>query len=162
MKKIIVAFSALLLLSVITMSFKSSSKPSVSISKVKNANGEWEFVLHNQTDHHIDKFWVVDANDHHNYPDLTWHEGHWVDGTHTIAPGTAMHLTLAGCAEGDFYMWTLDDHSHKGTLYKLHLDHDVDLNNEEEDDEDGDIVHLFGKGHGDHDYIDLDDHDDDN
>ena len=168
MKKLILAFSAILLFAVVAMSFKSTpkaavkSKAGISITKEKNANGEWEFVLHNNTKHHIDKFWVVDANDHNNYPALTWHEGHFVGGTHSIAPGEEMHLTLAGCKEGDYYMWTLDDHAHNGTLYKLHLDHDVDVNDEEEDDDDADMVHLFGKGHGDHDYIDLDDHDDDN
>jgi hypothetical protein len=167
MKKLILAFSAFLLLAIVTMSFKSApknaikSKSGIFITKEKNANGEWEFVLHNKTNHHIDKLWVVDVNDHNNYPALRWHEGHFLGGTHTIAPGGEMHLTLAGCKEGDYFLWTLDDQAHKGTLYKLHLDADVDVNDELEDDDDADIIHLFGKGHGDHDYIDLDDRDDD-
>jgi hypothetical protein len=50
-------------------------------------------------------------------------------------------------------------HAHHGHLYKLHLDHDVDVNDSEEDSDE--IDEVFGKEHHEGDEIDLDDRDDD-
>ncbi len=159
MKKIIVSLSAFLLLAAVIMSFTTPVKPDLKITKSKNAAGEWEFVIHNQTKHYIDQFWVAETGPALHHDAHVWHEGHWVEGTHYIEPGATMHLTLKDAHEAEYYMWTHDNHAHHGYLYKLHLDHDVDVNDQEEDADEMDDI--FGKEHHEGDEIDLDDQDDD-
>ncbi len=159
MKKIIVSLSAFLLLAAVIMSFTTPVKPDLKITKSKNAAGEWEFVIHNQTKHYIDQFWVAETGPALHHDAHVWHEGHWVEGTHYIEPGATMHLTLKDAHEAEYYMWTHDNHAHHGYLYKLHLDHDVDVNDQEEDADE--VDDIFGKEHHEGDEIDLDDQDDD-
>ena len=159
MKKIIASLSAFLLLAAVIMSFTTPVKPDLKITKSKNAAGEWEFVIHNQTKHYIDQFWVAETGPALHHDAHVWHEGHWVEGTHYIEPGATMHLTLKDAHEAEYYMWTHDNHAHHGYLYKLHLDHDVDVNDQEEDADE--VDDIFGKEHHEGDEIDLDDQDDD-
>jgi hypothetical protein len=159
MKKIILSLSSFLLLAAVIMSFTTPVKPDLKITKSKNAAGEWEFVIHNQTKHYIDQFWVAETGPALHHDAHVWHEGHWVEGTHYIEPGATMHLTLKDAHESEYYMWTHDNHAHHGYLYKLHLDHDVDVNDEEEDADE--VDDIFGKEHHEGDEIDLDDQDDD-
>ncbi len=159
MKKIVVSLSAFLLLAAVIMSFTTPVKPDLKITKSKNAAGEWEFVIHNQTKHYIDQFWVAETGPALHHDAHVWHEGHWVEGTHYIEPGATMHLTLKDAHEAEYYMWTHDNHAHHGYLYKLHLDHDVDVNDQEEDADE--VDDIFGKEHHEGDEIDLDDQDDD-
>lgn len=153
MKKIIFA---IFLMSALTGFAKTPTKPTVTLTK--NAAGEWEFVIHNQTKHYIDEFWVSAVDATHG-GSTVWHKGHFVgDGDHFIAPGQTMHLTLHDAHEAEYFLYTHDTHDHHGYLYKLHLDHDVDVDDEEEDADEFDDV--FGTEHHEGDEIDLDEHDD--
>ena len=51
-----------------------------------------------------------------------------------------MTLTLNDAHEAEYFMWTHDAHAHHG-----HLDHDVDVNDQEEDSDE--IDEVFGKEH---------------
>lgn len=159
MKKIILSLSAFLLLAALIMSFTTPVKSDLKITKSKNAAGQWEFVIHNQTKHYIDQFWVAEVDAALKHEDHAWHEGHWTGDTHFIEPGGTMTLTLNDAHEAEYFMWTHDTHAHHGHLYKLHLDHDVDVNDSEEDSDE--IDEVFGKEHHEGDEIELDDQDDD-
>ena len=153
MKKIIFA---IFLMSTLTSFASNPTKPKVTLTK--NAAGDWEFVIHNQTKYFIDEFWTSAIDETHGSA-TKWHKGHFIGkGNHFIAPGETMHLTLHNVHEAEYYLYTNDDHAHHGHLYKLHLDHDVDIDNAEEDHDD--IDEIFGTEHHDGDEIDLDEHDD--
>jgi hypothetical protein len=153
MKKIIFA---IFLMSTLTGFAKNPTKPKVTLTK--NAAGDWEFVIHNNTKYYIDEFWTSAIDETHGAA-TKWHKGHFTKkGKHYIDPGGTMTLTLHDVHEGEYYLWTQDAHAHKGHLYVLHLDHDVDINNS---DENHDLIDdIFGASHHDGDEIDLDDYDD--
>jgi len=153
MKKILFA---ILLMSTLTGFANNPTRPSIKLAK--NAAGEWEFVIHNATKHYVDDFWVSAVDETHGTA-TKWHKGHFVGaGDHFIAPGQTMHLTLHDVHEAEYFLYVEDRHTHHGFLYKLHLDHDVDVNDAEEDADDFDDI--FGTEHHEGDDINLDEHDD--
>jgi hypothetical protein len=140
MKKILFAFIAILFMSSFTLpegNKLNSSK--LDIKLVKNSSGEWEFEIHNKTKYYIDEFWVAEVKGDH----VKWHHGHFSGKQHYIAPGETMHLTVYDVKEGEYYMYTIDKHDHHNHLYKLHMDHDVDVTDDEE--EEDEMEEVFGK-----------------
>ena len=131
MKKILFAFIAIVLMSSFIL-----PKGKLSIPKFD----EWEFVIHNKTKYHIDEFWVGEVK----ADKVTWHHGHFDDEDTSIAPGESMDLTVYDVEEGDYYLYTLDTIANRNHLYKLHMDHDVDVDDSAELDEE-EMEEVFGK-----------------
>ena len=141
MKKILFAFIAIVLMSSFTLPQGKTTNPGLEIKLVKNeVTDEWEFVIHNKTKFHIDEFWVGEVKG----DKVTWHHGHFEDDDTSIAPGETMELTVYDVTEGDYYLYTLDNVDHHNHLYKLHMDHDVDVDDSAELDEE-DIEEIFGE-----------------
>jgi hypothetical protein len=141
MKRILFAIIAVVLMSSFNLPKGKLNNPELDIKLVKNADDEWEFVIHNNSKYHIDEFWVGEIKE----DEEVWHHGHFEDGDDTsIAPGETMTLTVYNVGEGDYYLYTIDNVAHKNHMYKLHLDHDVDVDDSLELEEE-EMEEVFGK-----------------
>lgn len=158
MKKIIFILSTILVAGSI-MSFTIADKPNLTITKTKNAAGDWELKIHNETDHYIDEFYAADLQEALKHEAKAWHQGHWTGEQHFIAPDETITITLSDVEGGEYLIYTQDNHAHHGYLYKVDLDHGIELG---DDDEQDDLVDdVFGKDKEQGEVVDMDDLDDD-
>jgi len=156
MKKIIILMLSLFVITVTTsVTGNAMNKPTSKVKLVKTAASEWEFDIHNKTKYYMDDLWLAEVG---SKGKIKWHKVHFNKGTKWVAPGENLHLTVSDVSEGEYYLWSLDTHAHKGHLYKLHMDHDIDIDDASEDEEE--IDDVFGSEHHEGDEIDLDDQDD--